>query len=371
MNKILITLTIVVLAATACTTDKNEQLRNLKADRDKLNSEIAKLEKELAESGNLEKHVNKTYVKVKALKPTTFRHFVEVKGTVESDNNVFAPVEQPGVVTDIYVKEGQIVKKGQLLAKTDDDIMQRQIAQLKTNLELATTVYERQQRLWDKEIGSEIEYLQAKTNKESTEKQLKILEKQLEMTRLEAPISGMIDQIELKKGEMAAAGVSGIRVVGTGELKIKAQLSENYYGEVQKGDTAKVSIPSINADFTKPLFAVARAIDPENRTFGIDIRPPQNLDLSPNMLAEVNVNDYISRNAITVPINVVQTDNTGKFLFVVEDQDGKTVAIRKKVETHKSYKGKVEIISGLKSGDRIITSGYQDVSNQQEVTLQQ
>ena len=371
MNKVIIILTTIVLAATACTKDKNTQLKELKAERDQLNAQITKLEKELTQNGDLKKHVNKTYVTTKKINPVVFRHFVEVKGSVESDNNIFVPAEQPGIVTNVLVKEGQMVKKGQLMAKIDDDIIERQIGQLETNLELATTVYERQKRLWEKEIGSEIEYLQAKTNKESAEKQLKVLQKQLEMTRIESPINGMVDEIIIKEGEMAAAGKSGIRVVGTGKLKIKANLSEAYFGEVTKGDTAIVAIPALNADFERPIFAVARAIDAGNRTFGIDIRPPHKLDISPNMLAVVIVNDYTNRNAITVPVNVVQTDNKGEFLFVAKKQGDKWVAERRSVKVNKNYKGQAEIISGVNAGDQIITAGYQDVANGQVITLEQ
>src|SRR6056297_980528 len=172
MKNILTILIVVVLAGTACTTDKNEKLKDLKAERDKLDAQITSLEKELKADGNLKKHENKTYVKIEEIKPVTFNHFVEVKGNVESDNNVFVPAEMPGIVESVKVKEGQMVKKGQLMAKLDDDQIQSQIKPLKTQLELATTVYERQKRLWDKEIGSEIQYLQAKTNKEALEQQI-------------------------------------------------------------------------------------------------------------------------------------------------------------------------------------------------------
>ncbi len=371
MKNILTILTIIVLAATACSTDKNEKLKDLKAERDKVNAQITSLEKELKADGSLEKHENKTYVKLRELKPVTFRHYVEVKGNVESDNNVFVPSEMPGIVERVIVKEGEKVKKGQLLAKIDDDQIQSQIKPLKTQLDLATTVYERQKRLWEREIGSEIQYLQAKTNKEALEQQIESIYEQLEMTKMTSPITGMVDQIMMKEGEMAAAGKSGIRVVGTGDMKIKANVSDSYYGQIKKGDTAKVKIPSAGTNFERPIFAVAKAIDAGSRTFGIDIRPPKNLDISPNMLAIVTVNDYTSRNAITVPVNLVQTDEKGKFLFVAKHKDGKTIAVRRNVVTKKSYKGKSEVLDGLSAGDKIIVSGYQDVANGQEITVQQ
>lgn len=369
MKNILVTL-VALVALTACSSDKNETLRNLKAERDKISTEIAKLEKELASEGKLQVHENKTYVTINEVHPKTFRHYVEVKGNVESDNNVMVPAEMPGIVTSVAVKEGQSVAKGQLLATIDSDMIVKQIEALTTQLELATTVYERQKRLWEKEIGSEIQFLQAKTNKESAEKQLEILNRQLEMTRITSPLSGMVEQIMLKEGEMAAAGVSGIRIVGTGDLKIKAKLSESYYGHITKGDSAQIKVPAADATFTSNVFAVTKAIDAGSRTFGIDIRPPAHLPLMPNMLAVVTVNDYTAKNAIAVPVNLVQTDGSGKFLFVVSEIDGKTVANRRNVKTNKTYKGKVEIIEGLKAGDKIIVSGYQNVSDNQTVTVQ-
>lgn len=369
MKKLIILATVVTIL-TACSSDKNETLRNLKAQREQLNAQIVKLESELAADGNLQVHVNKTFVSVLDIKPQTFRHYVEVKGNVESDNNVFVPAEMPGIITGVAVKEGQTVQKGQLLASIDDDIIERQIEALKTQLELATTVYDRQKRLWDKEIGSEIQYLQSKTNKESAERQLDILQKQLQMTRITSPITGTVDQISLKQGEMAAAGVSGVRIVGTGDLKIKAKLSEAYYGQVLKGDTAHVSVASANADFKVPVFAVSKSIDAGSRTFSVDIRPPHKLSLMPNMLAVVTINDYTKKNSIVIPVNIVQTDNHGKFLFVVQEKDGQFIALRRNVKTNKTYKGKVEVVAGLQLGERIILTGYQDVSNNQAVTIQ-
>jgi RND family efflux transporter MFP subunit len=370
MKKIIAILTISVFVAAACSTDKTAQLKQLKAERDQINAQIAQLEKELSASGEQVIIENKTYVEVAQIQPETFKHFIDVKGTVVSDNNVMTPVEMPGVVTSIKVKEGQSVSKGQLLATIDDAMLKSQLAPLETQLELATTVYERQKRLWEKEIGSEIEYLTSKTNKEALEQNIDALKVQLSKTKIYAPLNGLVDEIKMKEGEMAAAGVSGIRIVGTGNLKIKANLSEKYYGEVNKGDIAKIEIPNQNVDFEKPIFAVAKAIDAANRTFGIDIRPPANIKLSPNMLAVVTVNDYTIKDAIVVPQNIVQTDNKGSFLFIVQEKDGNTITVKRDVLTGKSYNGKVEILQGLNAGDQLVTAGYQNVSNGQKVTLQ-
>jgi membrane fusion protein (multidrug efflux system) len=368
MNRIFL-IAVAVFIGTSCTTDKAEQLRELKSEREKITAQISQVERELAQEGKLDEHVNKTYVKTKQINAGNFKHYVEVKGTVESNNNVFVPAEMSGIVTRVLVKEGQQVTKGTLLAQLDDELIVRQIDALKTQLELATTVFERQKRLWEKEIGSEIQFLQAKTNKESAERQLDVLKKQLEMTKIISPLSGMVDQITLKEGEMAAAVQSGIRVVGLGDMKIKAKLSESYLGQISTGDTAQVAIESIDADFFQPVFAVEQVIDMGSRTFGIDIRPPHGLKLTPNTLAVVTINDYNKTHAMVVPVNVVQTDNEGSFLFVVDNQKGESVAVRRNVKPGKKYKGEVEILDGLKAGESIIIEGYQNVSNNQVVTL--
>lgn len=370
MKHILAILTLSIIVVAGCSTDKNAQLKQLKAERDAIDAQIAQLEKEIGQNGDKVIQEKKTYVQVAQIQPQTFKHFIEVKGTVVSDNNVLVPAEMPRVVTSIKVKEGQNVSKGQLLATIDDAAIKSQILPLQTSLELTTTLFERQKRLWEKEIGSEVQYLQAKTAKESLEQQIDALEVQLAKTRIYSSLNGMVDEILMKEGEMASPGKSGIRVVGTGNLKIKANISEKYYGDVKKGDVTTIQIPNQNVDFEKPIFAVEKAINPANRTFGIDIRPPHNIKLSPNMLAVVTVNDYSKESAIVVPQNIVQTDNNGSFLFVVEEKDGGTFAAKRIVSTGKSYKGKVEILKGLNNGDQLITSGYQNVSNGQKVTLQ-
>lgn len=370
MKHILAILTVSLIVAAGCSTDKTAKLKELKIEKNKIDAQIAQLEKEIIQSGGVVELENKTYVQVAQIQAQTFNHFIEVKGTVISDNNVLVPAEMGGVVTSIKVKEGQNVTKGQLLATIDDAMIQSQLAPLETQLELVTTVYERQKRLWEKEIGSEVQYLQSKTNKQALEENIKALKVQLSKTKIYSPLNGLVDEIKMKEGEMAAPGKSGIRIVGTGNLKIKANISEKYYGDVKKGDVTHILIPNQNLDFEKPIFAVEQAINAANRTFGIDIRPPHNIKLSPNMLAVVTVNDYTNENAIIVPQNIVQTDNKGSFLFVVEDKDGGKYALKRIVTTGKSYKGKVEILKGLNDGDQLITTGYQNVSNGQKVTLQ-
>jgi membrane fusion protein (multidrug efflux system) len=370
MKKIFAILTLSVFVVAACSTDKTAQLKKLKAERDQISAQIAQLEKELGDTGEKVVQEKKTYVEVAQIQPQVFQHFIDVKGTVVSDNNVMVPAQRDGLVLSVKVKEGQSVKKGQLLAKLDDSPIRSQMMPYTKQLELAKTVYERQKRLWEKEIGSEIDYLAAKTNKEALEETVAAYELEISKTSIYSSLNGIVDEIMMKEGEMAGAGKSGIRIVGTGNLKIKANLSEMYYGSVKKGDNTIVKVPSQNVDFEKPIFAVEKAINPANRTFGIDVRPPHNVKLSPNMLTVVTVNDYTKEEAIVVPQNIVQTDNKGSFLFIVQKKDGQSVAVKRDVLTGKSYKGKVEILQGLSAGDQLITSGYQNVSNGQKVTLQ-
>lgn len=354
-----------ILVSCSSKTDKNGELRNLKQQRDKITKEIAKLEKELANNPakTLEHSVAVSIMKLKA---EEFKHYIEVQGLIESDNNIMIPAESSGVVRKIYVKEGDKVRKGQVLAQIDSDIVVRTIAEVKTGLALATTVFERQQRLWDQKIGSEVQYLQAKTEKESLENKLSTLQKQLEMTRIVAPISGNIDAVDIKEGELAAAGKGVIRIVKVSELKIKAALSETYINDVKRGDMVNVNIPSIDKKYTQDISSVAKVIDPNNRTFNVELKVPKNTEgVKPNMLTVLTINDYTNEQAITVPMNVLQTTGSRVFLFKAVEKNGKWYAKKVFVKAGKYYNNMIEITEGLNAGDVVVTFGFQQLGDGQ------
>jgi membrane fusion protein (multidrug efflux system) len=235
-------------------------------------------------------------------------------------------------------------------------------------LALARTIFERQERLWKKNIGSEIEYLQAKNNKEGLEMKLETLREQLNLTKILAPIEGMVDNVLIKEGEMAAAGFGAFRIVQLSLLKITASLAENYIPRVKKGDVVRVLVPVIDREFDQTVGAVSQVIDPDNRTFEIEIQVPRSeRDLKPNMLAVITINDYSSPDALVVPQNIVQETGSSKFLFVAVEAGGIWKAERREVKTGESFDNQVEVLTGIQPGEHVITLGFQSLADGQSI----
>lgn len=373
MNKTALYILSVLLLFAACSTDKQAKLEELKARRDDLNAQIAALEKEIeTEGGAADGENNKIVsVKTKKIKKELFKHYLEIQGTIESDNNIFVPSQSGGIVTRIYVKEGDRVRKGQIMAQLDGSIYQRQIESMKSQLALAKTAYERQKRLWDQKIGSEMQFLQAKTQKESLEKQIEALREQYRLTVISSPISGTVDEIKIKEGESAAPGLGAIRVVQLSKLKITASLSESYISSVHENDTVKVRIPSINKEFEQPIEAVSKVIDPNNRTFNIELKVPKDIeDIKPNMVAVLTINDYTNPEAIVIPLNAIQKTGDDNQVFIVQNNGDKTIAERRSVDPGKYSHDKVEVLKGIEAGDEIITFGFTKLSNKQEIVIE-
>ena len=367
MKRIYVLLAAVMILASSCgPKDKQAQLEKLKKQRDDLNMEIATLEKELeAEGVDLTKEPKHKAVNIAEIKPVEFNHYIEIQGNIESDDNIFIPAESPGVVEKIYVKAGDKVSKGQLLAQLNADVYEKSIEELKNGLELATTVYDKQKKLWDQKIGSEIQYLQAKNTKEGLEKKLATVMEQYDMTKIKSPISGTVDEIAIKEGEMAAAGFGAIRVVKLDDLKLKASLSEDYIDNVKTGDIVKIFVPSLDSAIEQEITAVSSVINPDTRTFTIEVKVPtiENL-IKPNMLAVLKIKDYSNSEAVVVPLNVVQKTADSKFLFIVdEDNEGNMIAKRREVKVGKNYNGRIEILENLKVGEKIIVTGFQELAD--------
>jgi RND family efflux transporter MFP subunit len=372
MRSKLLTLIIVGLLFASCgKNDKVAQLEALKAERDKLNEEISKLEKEIQSDGDSETTDKKLInVKIKEIVPSVFNHYINVQGNTESDFNIFIPAENQGIVKKIYVEEGDRVKKGQLLAELDGAIYEKGIEELKTALDLATTVYERQKRLWDQQIGSEIQFLQAKNQKEGLEKKLATTMEQYQLTKITSPISGTVDEIAIKEGEAAIPGFGAIRVVQLSSLKVTAQISEAYIDDVKRKDIVTVSMPNINKSFDQQISSVSQVINPDNRTFSIEVKVPSSeRDIKPNMLVELKINDYKNEDAIVVPINILQNTGEEYFAFVAEKNGKEWIARKRKVQMGKYFEDNMEVIDGLQAGDQIIVVGYQDLADGQKIQI--
>jgi membrane fusion protein, multidrug efflux system len=364
---------VIVALLTACSAatpdDKKAQLEKLKSQQADITKQIAQLETEIQkENPDSTATVKSKDVAVTEVNPHAFDHYIQTQGKVESENDISVTAQTPGVITHVYVKEGQQVSKGQLLAQTDNAMIVRGIEAQQSQLELATAVYERQKNLWDQKIGTEVQYLQAKTNKESLEKQVASMQQQLEMTRIKSPISGTVDQVIAKIGEAVSPGMPAFRVVNTSDLKIVAGISEAYITNLKKGNKVLISIPEMKKDLESKVTFVGRSIDPMSRTFPIEVKVNGNGDLRPNMTGIIKVVYQTAPDAITVPINVVQEINGQKIVYIAETKGKQTVARRKVVTVDGVFNG-VAQVQGLSKGDKVITFGYQGLNDGEFVKI--
>lgn len=348
------------------------RLARLEHKRDALNEEIGRLKAEMARGKDSIAPVAEAPVAVRAeqVNASLFRHFITVQGTVESDNNILVPPLSPGLVKKIHVKVGERVAAGRLLAEIDAAVLESSIAEVENSLILATTVYERRQRLWDKKIGSEIEYLQAKNAKEALEKRLATLDEQYNLTRITSPIDGTVDAVLIKEGEMAAGGFGAFRIVQLSRLKVTAALAENYISRIKRGDTVAVRIPVLETEFEASVEAVSRVIDPRNRTFQIEAGVPAAArGVMPNMLAVLLINDHTNPAALAVPKNVVQETGTEKFLFVAAREGEGWTARKRVVRTGLDADDRIEVLDGLRDGEFVVTFGFQKIADGQPLLL--
>lgn len=300
-----------------------------------------------------------------------FNRMIEVQASVLSDNQVYVSSETGGRLLSMLVKEGQYVNRGQLVATVDLQSLQDQKAELETSMSLAKDVYDRQKRLWDQNIGSEIQYLQAKNGYERLQKTMATLNTQLGKANIYAPISGVVDKEFLKAGELAAPGAPIVQMFNPNKLKITADIPETYLGKVKSGDKVEISIPAINEEMTKRISLLGRTIDPSNRTFKVEVATDSKKGtIKPNLLAELRFNDYSKKDAVTVPLEIVQQEVSGKkFVYTATEKNGKDIAVKKYITTGEGYEGDIIIEEGLSAGDRIIIDGARSISNGDAVKI--
>jgi len=359
-----------MLAACSATStdDKAKQLESLRTQQAEIAKQIEALEKEVpADSTNATVKAKEVLIADVTVRP--FNHYIQTQGQVEAENNVMVSAKSMGVVTQVYIKEGQRVSKGQTLAQIDNALVLRGIESMKAQVELATTVYERQKNLWDQKIGTEVQFLQAKTNKESLEKQLASLEEQNDMTRIKSPINGTVDEVHVKAGENIAPGMPAARVVNTSDLRLAANLSEAHVTSIKMGNKAIITIPELKKDIEARVTFVGKTIDPLSRTFKVEIKLPSYADLRPNMTGVVKVIYFTEPAAIVVPVNVVQTVNNEKIVYVAETDGKNTVARRRVVTVTGVFDNLAQIKSGIVAGEKIITFGYQGLSDGQVIKM--
>ncbi len=346
---------------------KKEQLAKYRKEAAELSLKIRELEKEIASKDS--SSAKTKLVGVQAVAPGAFSSYVSVQGRVDADQSTIATSQAMGVVTRVFAQVGQNVSAGQTLAELDNTVLVQGINELKQQLEFATTVYEKQKALWDQKIGTEVQYLSAKNNKESLEKRMRTMNEQLELYKVKAPIAGTVDEVNVKVGQNMAPGIPAFRVVNLSGLKVKADVAESYVALIQKGDKVKVILPDISREVDASVSFVSRIIDPINRSFKVEVNMPNAQDLRPNMLAVVKVVDYQKADAISVPISTIQTSDGGRYVVVARDEKGKKIARKLYLEVGRESDGRAEIISGLRSGDELIVTGFQNLNEGEEVTI--
>jgi membrane fusion protein, multidrug efflux system len=349
---------------------KKAQLAEMKTQAKELTDKITKLDAEIKATDPSMKVVEKILpVVTEALQARSFKSFIRLQGTVETKNTATATPRMPGTYTVVYVREGQSVKAGQLLAKIDNAILQDQVSALKQQLETANLIYEKQKGLWDQKIGTEIQYIQAKNGKEALEKNLAVLNTQGGMYNVYAPISGAVERVMAKTGEIAAPGMPLASIINLGSLKATANVPDTYLSNIKMGDAVKVTLPDLGREINARITFISKLVNPANRTFKVEVAIPTSSDIKPNMVSVLNIADINKANALVIKQNYIQSTELGDVVYVAETEGNKKVAKARKVKTGVSYNGDIEIIEGLKAGDLIVTEGYQDLVDGQVINF--
>jgi len=342
---------------------KKEELEKIKKQIAALQNEAKKLEGEIA---TLEPLKDKSkLVETEILEVAPFESYLSIEGKADAEQSTIATAQLPGTVTQVLVKPGDAVAAGQALAYMDNSTLRQSRGQIEQQLSFATTLFEKQKRLWQQGVGTEIQYLSAKNQKEALEKNLATLDAQLSMYTIKAPISGTVESVDTKIGQAAAPGIPMFKVVNLSNLKVVADVAESYSGKINKGDKVKVVFTDIKQTIESTISFASKVIDPLNRSFKIEIRLSGVKDVKPNMLAKLKIADYRSERAVTVPTNAITSGVDEKYVMVKTMQNGKAVASKRLVKTGRTGELRTEILEGLNSGDEIIVTGYQELNDGQ------
>jgi RND family efflux transporter MFP subunit len=372
MKKLLYIPAILLLAAcsnkpkaTTPTAAKRQQdsveLAGLIKQQSTISQRIAALQAELGKKDS----VKSTDVSAITVQPGNFTNYVQIQGRIDAQDNVMAYSQSPGAITGLYVKPGMHVSKGQVLVQLDNSVLGQQIAQAETQVTLNKTLFDRQKNLWDQKIGTEVQFLQAQTALQSSQKQVSALRQQADMYRITAPISGTIDQMDLKLGQIIQPGQNGIRIVNADNLKVKADVPESYSTSVNQGDKVLILFPDANDSLATTITFAAKVIDPGSRSFGVEIKLPRNKEFRPNMTAVLKIADYSKNHSIAIPVNAVQHSDTSTFVFINQNN----IAKKQVVKVGATYGGKTEILQGLKGGEQLVTEGASEIEDGDKVRV--
>ena len=369
---LLVTLTVIV----SCKKEEKPLPNSIKG----IKLEITKQEKV---KDSISKIINKLETKLTALDttkvlqtvttlqivPTHFEHYISIQGNTKTDKNILLRPSANGLITGVFVKEGQYVSKGQKMFQLDNAILLNSINEVKNQLSLAQTTFERQKRLWDQKIGSEMQFLSAKTQKEALEKKITTLQSQLKNYRVTAPFSGIVDDLIATKGDLASPQTPLARMVNLRDMYIESDVAENYLTSIKKGAKVVVNFNAIGKELATKISQVGNTISPDNRTFKVRINVPNKKgEIKPNLLADIKIKDFDKSDAITIPSKLVQIDADGNnFVFTITKIDDKNIVTKKIIEVASSYQNKSLITNGLTKEDVLIDEGSRSVSSGQEV----
>lgn len=353
---------------------KKAKLEELKKQQAQLNDEAVKLEAEIIAADPSAKKEEKTkLVLLSTITPQPFTHYIDIQGKIDAVNVAYAAPRNGtgGLVKELFVKKGDHVKKGQILLKLDDALIKKQLDQLQTQLNFAKDLYQRQQNLWKENIGTEVQLISAKNSVDNIQKQIAFVKEQQSLTNVTADIEGELDDVNIRVGELFT-GVSAtgaqIKIVNTHDMKVVAQIPENYLEKVNVGSKVKVTLPDVNKTINAVVSVAGKLIDANSRSFYVEAKVAADKDLRPNQIALLQIQDYAAASAITVPVNTLQTDEKGKFVMVAVNTNGKLTAHKKAVVIGELYGDKIEIKSGLDKGDQLIVDGFQSLYEGQLLT---
>lgn len=356
-------------------TDKKVKLEKLKKEQTTLNQEIKELETEIAKlDPNAAQEQNAKLVAFTPIQPGSFEHFIELQGRVDTRNisYVAPPNGQGGVVKALYVTQGQYVRKGQVLARLDDQLIRQQIDPLRVQLTTAEDTYRRTKNLFDQGIGTYQQVLTAQTQVETLRKNIANIQRQASLMTVTAPSSGVADQVNVRVGESfvgATALGPQIRIVNTSDLKVVTDVPENYLSRVSVGSNLEIVLPEENNRvINAKVNVVGKVINPSSRTFQIEAKIPTSTNLKPNQLAKVRIKDYGNSNAITIPINTLQNDDKGKFVMLAVTENGRLIARKRQIVVGELNGDQLEVKSGLQTGDQLIAEGFQGLYDGQLIT---
>ena len=342
---------------------------SLNTQKGEIEATIKKIQEYQNEHGD---QAMNTQVSTMNVKDTIFTHYTVLQGSVDTKQNITIMPETAGLLTQVYVKEGQNVSAGQVLAKIDDGGLSQQLQQMQVQQQLAKTTFERQKRLWDQNIGSEIQYLQTKANYEAQSKAINSMQKTIAKTTVKAPFSGTIDDVITEQGTVVSPGMSPLfRLVSLKDMYITVDVPETYITSITKGTDVTVEFPVLGKSMESTVRQTSNYINPANRSFSIEI-PVPNEDgmVKPNLTAKLKINDYTSKNAILVPLSVISENQDGEqYVMIAHKNEDGLVAMRRKIETGKASGDLIEVTTGLKLGDQVITEGARTVKEGQLIDI--